>query len=257
MKNKEIEISKYRLGSNILIGYRSDSTLFWLRTDQDNCNLYKGPFQVVEGGKAWIDEESNLTVLDFPTKDKESLSKLKREFLQGREWLFQYPGTDYFVNLSECPLNEVTNIERYWPENESPYENEILKNFDGYIISNGIYLRKNIKTNEMYYFEFSEYTMEDVLEDRFGWIKPAREYSCIESDTELLKWLGNYQKESYGSAWIDEATGILVLGPVKEQQPEMVDNFFWGRLDEYRETYSDWKDTKYWVEIEANRKKTH
>lgn len=256
MKNKNEGISRYHLGERLLIGYRNDHSLFWLRTDKDYWKPKKDELNVLEAGKTWIDKKSDTTVLDFPITDEAEMHRLQNEFIQGNgnDWIFDYKETDYYVNLAECLRSGPEKPEEPPCEWIDP-DYELPDHIDGYILDGNTFLRKNNETGELYYIKFTEFSDKDIENDRFGWIKAAKEFFSISSDEELLYELKGFRKESYGNAWIDEVRNVVVLGPVHEQRPEFLDNYYHNRIISYSALYVGWNKTKYWTDIESGLKR--
>ena len=237
MSDKKKGISRYRLGERILIGYRDDDTIFWIKTDEDYWNTGKNNLNVLEAGKAWIDKKSDTTILDFPTTDGYELQKISNDFLGGSDWLTPYKETDYYVNLMECLRSIPEKPDDPPCEWIDPYY-ELPEHIDGYILDKNTFLRRNNETGKLYYIKVTEFSENDIENDRFGWVKAARKFLSVASDEELLSDLKGFMKESYGDAWIDENNDVVVLGPVHEQEPEIIDNFYVDRLSTYYVLYS-------------------
>jgi len=265
MKKNEDTIRRYGLGEKMLIGYRDDHTLFWLKTDKNYWNPKTDKLNVLEAGKAWIDEKSDTTILDFPTSDEVEIHNLEKEFLQDIEWTTHYKESDYYVQLAECTRNspEKTKIE---PTDYIDHKYDLPEYMEGYVLNDYTYLRKNIETGKLYYLKFSEFSEKDFENDRFGWIKAAREYFSFPTDEEeehfsllsdekLLFELSGFYKESNGYAWIDEKNDVLVLGPINHQSIEISDNYYWDRLSSYSGLYSEWNQTQSWIDIESGLNK--
>lgn len=251
MNKNEETISRCYLGENTLIGYRDDHTLFWLRTDQNYWKPDKGEFNVLEAGEAWINEKTNTTILDFPILDEVEINNLKQEFVQGDDGLSHYGETDYYVQLTNCLRNSPIK-----PENQSSkqidHDYDLPENMEGYVLNENTFLRKNIDTCELTYLKFTEFSMNDIENDSFGWIKAAREFlSFPSSDEELLTKLNGFVKQSYGDAWIDENEDVVILGPVCNQEIDFLDHYFYESIDSYLGLYSEWNQTKSWIDIES------
>jgi len=242
-------IERYSLGKKILIGRRDNDTLFWLKTDKYYRNPKTDKLNVLEAGKAWIDEESNTLILDFPASDEAVIQKLAKEFLQGTDYIAYYGRTDYYVQLSEC------SRQRPIKKNDEPAgyidHDYVLANIEGYILNKDTFLRKNVETGELFYVKFTDYSMNDIENDKFGWIKSAKQFFSISSDEDLLYELGEFKNESCGNAWIDKKNDVVVLGPIYEQRPEASDTHFDNRIYSYLGLYSEWNQTQRWIDIES------
>ena len=272
---------RYYLGENTLIGYRDDRTLYWLKTDKnnlepdtgyrDNLTLFwfkgiryywetdKGELNVLEAGKAWIDKKSNTTILDFPTSDEVEIHNLKKDFLQSSGWISHYKASDYYVQLSECSQNSPEKTEKV-PVDFIVSDIELPEHLEGYILNDFTFLIKNKETGKFYYFKFNNFSKNDFENDRFGWIKAAREYisskySTAPSDEEIMSYLKCFKKESYGDAWIDEKKNVLVFGPIYDQRIEIRDNYFWDRISTFLGKYSEWNQTQSWIDSESGLNK--
>jgi len=280
MHDKKKEFSRYYLGEKILIGHRDNHTLFWLKTDKNNWEpgneekywqpgneyrddrtLYwinnenywesdKSEFNVLEAGKAWIDEKTDTTILDFPTSDKVEINNLKKEFLQSSGWISHYKESNFYVQLSECSRNSPEKTKK-GPINYIDDDYELPEHLEGYVLNENTFLIKNYETGELHYLKFSEFSENDFENDRFGWIKSAREYFAFPSDEELMSRLEWFRKESYGEAWIDGKNNVLVLGPVNKQEIEALDHNYDERISSYLGLYSEWDQTKIWIDIES------
>jgi hypothetical protein len=297
LENLEQELqetrSRYYFGEKMLIGYRNDNTLFWLKTDKNNWEpdirekywepgneyrddrtLYwlnnenymepdKGEFNVLEAGKAWIDEKTDTTILDFPTSDEDEIHNLKKEFYQSSGLITQYKETDYYVLLGDCLPNRPIKIDCQLTDAITDFivpDYELPENMEGYVLNEDTFLRKNNETGKLCYIKFNEFTKNDFDNDRFGWIKAAREYYSSEyytapSDEEIMSNLKCFKKESYGDAWIDEKNDVLVLGPIKDQRIDILDNNFYDRMCSYLGIYSEWNRTQGWIDIESGLNK--
>jgi len=253
MSEKKKGISRYRLGEKILIGYRNDDSLFWLRDENNNFNPEDDKLNVVEAGRAWVDEKSNTTVLDFPITDEEKVNQLANEFLRGNDCLNPYIESDYYVQLANCERRLPIQPEHQEIE-YIDHDYDLPEDIEGYILNEDTFVRKDTKTEKIFYVKFLKFTMNDFENDRFGWVKAARRYYSCTSDEELLSELEGFRKESYGEAWIDQENDVLVLGTVVEQEPEILDNYFADRIFTYLGTYSIWNQTRYWIDIESGTK---
>lgn len=259
MNNVKDGISRYHLGEKLLIGYRDDHTLFWLRNDKDYWDPKTDELKVLDAGKAWIDKKSDTTILDFPITDDDEIHRLKNEYIKrnSNDWILHYRETDYYVQLTECsrfnPMKNRTQS-KYYSYANIDHDYELPAYMEGYILDEDIFLRKNNQTGDLYYIKFTEFSKNDIENDRFGWVKAAREFFSISSDEELLSELECYRKESYGNAWIDEKNDVVVLGPVYEQKPEILDNYFADRICTYSSIYSEWNKTKSWTDVESGLK---
>jgi len=276
--------SRYYFGEKMLIGYRNDNTLFWLKTDKNNWEpdvgyrndliLYwlnsenylepnKREFNVLEAGKAWIDKKTDTTILDFPTSDEDEIHNLKKEFHQSSGLITQYKETDYYVLLGDCLPNRPIKIDCQLNDAITDFidpDYELPEHMEGYVLNEDTFLRKNNETGKLCYIKFNEFTKNDFENDRFGWIKAAREYissecSTFPSDEDLYSELKCYRKESYGDAWIDEKNDVLVLGPIKDQRIDILDNNFYDRMCSYLGIYSEWNRTRGWIDIESGLNK--
>ena len=247
---KKEGISRYYLGEKLLIGYRDDNTLFWLRTDKDYWDPKSDALNVLEAGKAWIDEKSDTTILDFPITDGVEIQGLSKEFIQSSGRMSHYKESDYYVQLSECLRHRRINTEIETID-DVDHDYELPEHIDGYILDEDTFLRRDNETRKLYYIKFTEFSENDIENDRFGWVKAAREFFSISSDEKLLSELKCFRKESYGDAWVDEKNDVVVLGPVYEQEPEVLDNYFADRVCSYLGLYSEWNQTQSWIDIES------
>ena len=258
MSNNKEQISRYHLGEKLLIGYRDDHTLFWLITDKDYWNPKTDQLKVLEGGIAWIDKKYDTTILDFPVLDNVEIHRLENEFIQSNDVISHYKESDYFVRLSECP-----RFSPMKPKDDSIHfsyghigkDYKLPEHFEGYVLNEETFLRKDCKTGKLGYLKFSEFTVDDIINDRFGWIRAARQYFSISSDEYLIDDLQWFLKESYGDAWINEQNDVIVLGPICGQRVEVADNYFTNRICTYLEHYSEWNQTKHWIDIESGLKR--
>ena len=249
----ENKISRYHLGEKLLIGYRDDQTLFWLRNDKDYWTPKKGVLNVLEAGKAWIDEKSETTILDFPIAYESEILQLKNEFIHNSNLLTPYKESDYYVSLIECLPRSPKRpydppCEWIDPEYDFP------EHLDGYVLDEDTFLRQNNETGELYYIKFTDFSENDFEDDRFGWIKAARKFFRFDSDEDLASELKCWKKESYGNAWIDKKNDVVVLGPVKDQMIEVLDNYYADRIFSYVGLSSEWNKTKFWTDIESGLK---
>jgi hypothetical protein len=250
--------SRYYFGEKMLIGYRNDNTLYWLKTDKDYWKPDKGELNVLVAGKARIDEKSDTTILDFPTSDEVEIHNLEKEFLQSSGLITQYKETNYYVLLGDCLPNKPIIIDCQLTDAITDFidpDYELPENMEGYVLNEDTFLRKNNETGKLYYLKFNDVTKNDFDNDRFGWIKAARAYFSYPSDEELLFELRGFRKESYGDAWIDENNDVLVLGPIYDQRIEILDNYFHDRMCSYLGIYSEWDQTQGWIDIESGLNK--
>ena len=250
---KKFELCRYYLGEGILIGHRDDDTMFWLKTNDIDFHSDVKELDIVEAGKAWIDEQSDTTILEFPTKDKEEFNKLANEFFQRKNRISDYIKSEFYVPLANCVRSIPIELD-HKSIDYNGYHHNIPEYTEGYILNEDTFLMKNTETGEFSYTKFSKFTMNDFKVDRFGWVKTARKYYSCASDAELFLELRGYAKESTGEAWIDEKNDVLVLGPVSGQTPENFDNFFFDRVLWYLGTFPKWNQTQYWIDIESGLK---
>ena len=251
--DKKKECHRYYLGKNILIGCKGENTFFWIKDDKEYWNPDKGKLNVLKSGKAWIDKQSDTTILDFPTSDRNEMRNSIKLFIQSSDTISRYAETDFYVQLADCIPNKpmMLNFSSSDYSDLIDHDYEIPEHQEGYVLNDNTFLRNNTKTGELYYVKFSSFTDIDFEVDRFGWVKAAREFFSFESDDDLISELKYYQKESYGKAWIDKKNDVLVLGPVDSQEIEIKDNYFDERLCSYLCLYSEWNQTNRWIDIES------
>jgi hypothetical protein len=258
MSDNKKEITRYHLENKMLIGYRDDHTMFWLKTDKDYREPDKDELNVLAAGKAWIDKKSDTTILDFPTSDEAEIHNLEKEFLQSPDSIKPYAESDFYVLLDDCLPNKpildnnqlsdcLDHIDHYY---------DLPENTEGFILNEDTFIRKDNEIGKLYFIKFSEFSNKDLENDRFGWIKAARKYLCFPSDEDLIPGLGFFRKESYGDAWIDEENDLLVLGPVEHQDVVALGTCYDTRVCSYLRIYSKWDQTPCWIDIESGMKST-
>lgn len=256
MKKQEEKFEKSCIGNDLKIGTRPDGSMFWLKTD--GKKLSKGEdYAFLEGGTAWIDKKTDTTILSYPTNNSESFKKMKKEFCEQSGWALAYTGSEYYAILSECELNVPTIIGDHGPLGTDDYYKDSEYEDTGYILGENTFVLKNSNDGKLFYLQYSDYSKDDFYKDRFGWINALKRLFPDKSDEELFERLYvDFMKESYGDLWIDEENSVLVLGPIVEQPPEILDEYLGEHISKLYNSLPLWDKTKYWTEIDPNLKRT-